>query len=114
MATRCLPVLYDPDFAASQILGHPNVTVGGRTISVHAAERMVHGGPGRRAMSLAEVDRVLDEGNVIKKIDVHHPLGSTITVQNTRMPGMPQVVVDAATGKRVVTALQPNNAKVKL
>lgn len=41
---------YDPNFAAQQILGRlSNVTTGGPTLTVHAAERIMEGGPGRVA-----------------------------------------------------------------
>ena len=42
----------------------------------------------------------------IKKIAAH-PAGTTVTVRNPGMPGGPSVVVDAATGRRVVTVIQP-------
>jgi hypothetical protein len=53
----------------------------------------------------AEVDQVLDTANKIKKISVH-PEGNTITVQNTTMRGKPQVVVDAATDKPVISVIK--------
>ena len=56
-------------------------------------------------MTPSEVDEVLDTANKIKKISVH-PKGNTITVQNTTMPGKPQVVVDAETGQRVITVIK--------
>ncbi len=34
------------------------------------------------------------------------PKGTTITVQNTKMPGKPQVVVDAETGQNVITVIK--------
>ena len=106
-SSRGALVKYDPEFAAAQILGERPVTQGGRTITAHAAQRMVSPPGGRRPMSKAEIDQVLDQGNRIKKIDMTHPMGPTVTVQNTRMPGRPQVVVDAATGRRVVSVIQP-------
>ena len=45
---------------------------------------------------MSEVDQVLDQENVIKRIDMNHPSGPTVTIQNTRMPGMPRVTVDQA------------------
>jgi RHS repeat-associated protein len=98
---------YNAEFAARQILGQAPITAGGRTITPHAAERMVQGAPGRRAMTMAEVDQVLDQGDRIRKVSMTHPEGPTVTVQNTKMPGKPQVAVDAETGKRVVTVIQP-------
>ena len=38
---------------------------------------------------------------------MNHPAGPTVTVQNTKMAGKSQVVVDAQSGKRVVTVIQP-------
>jgi len=56
-------------------------------------------------MSMKEVDKVLDSADKIKKVSPH-PEGDTVTVQSTKLPGQPQVVVDAATGKRVVTVIK--------
>ncbi len=102
-----LPVRYDAEFAASQFLGTRPFTSGGRQIMPHAAERMVSPPPGRAPMNMFEVDQVLNAGNKIRKVDFLHPKGPTVTIQNTMMPGKPQVVVDAATGQRVVTVIQP-------
>lgn len=88
-------------------------TPGGRTLTSHAFEQATNGAPGRRPMSMSEIDKVLDDGNKIRKIDMNHPSGPTVTVQNTNMPGMPRVVVDAGTGKRVITVIQPNSNKIK-
>jgi len=100
-----LPARYDPQFAAEQILGGPAKTPGGRTIMDHAARRMTDPPPGRGALTMGEVDKVLDTGNKIKKITPHSE-GTTVTVQHTGMPGKPQVVVDAATGKKVITVIK--------
>jgi len=97
-------VRYDPMFAAQQLLGQLPVTPGGRTITVHAAERMTSPPKGRAAMSVAEVDQVLDTGTRIRKVSPHSQ-GDTITVQHPGMPGRPQVVVDS-TGKRVVSVIK--------
>jgi hypothetical protein len=56
-------------------------------------------------MTVYEVDEVLDTAGRVLKLKPH-PLGDTITVQSTRMPGRPQVVVDAATGRRVITVIK--------
>jgi len=56
-------------------------------------------------MTPSEVDQVLDTANKIKKV-LAHPMGNTITVQNTTMPGKPQVVVDLDTGRRVITVIK--------
>lgn len=106
-----VPVKYNPDFATlqknSQLV--PSVTPEGRVVTDHAANRILNGGPGRQPISITDVDKVLNEGNVIKKVNVSNPKGATVTIQNTKMPGKPQVTVDAATGKRVVTVIQPKN-----
>lgn len=99
--------LFDPEFAAQQLLGRPPVTPHGRSITHHAAERMVTPPSGRSPMNLEEVDEVLDHGTRIKKVALH-PKGDTITVQHPGMPGKPQVVVDAETGKRVITVIRNN------
>ena len=106
-ASSLLPVKYDPQFAAEQILGGSAKTPGGRTITPHAADRMVNPPAGRSPMSASQVDQVLDEGDRIRKVDMLHPKGPTVTIQNTKMLGKPQVVVDAETGNRVVTVIQP-------
>jgi len=62
---------------------------------------------------MTEVDQVLGEGNVIKKIDMNHPRGPTVTIQDTTMPGLPQVVVDQQTGSRIVTVIQPTGTRTK-
>jgi hypothetical protein len=62
-------------------------------------------------MNITDVDKVLNQGNVIKKVNVNNPKGTTVTVQDTQMPGRPQVTVDAATGRRIVTVVQPKTNK---
>jgi RHS repeat-associated protein len=98
-------VKYDGTFAAQQILGEEPTTPGGRSIGPHAAERMVKPPPGRAPMTKSEIDQVLDTGTLIKKV-TPHPEGDTVTVQHPGLPGKPQVVVDAATGKRVITVIK--------
>jgi hypothetical protein len=56
-------------------------------------------------MTPSEVDQVLDTANKIRRVSAH-PEGNTITVQNTTMPGQPQVVVDLETGRRVITVIK--------
>jgi RHS repeat-associated protein len=103
-------VRYDPEFATKQILGdhspQGHMTPGGRTISPHAAERMVQNSKGRTPISKQQVDLVLDEGDMVRKI-TPHPQGTTVTVRNTKMPGHPEVIVDAETGRRIVTIVNP-------
>ncbi|MCP4402046.1 MAG: hypothetical protein GY801_32690, partial [bacterium] len=106
-----LPVKYDPEFAAKQILGQDPVTPGGRTIMDHAARRMMMPPKGRTPMTIQEVDLVLDTGTKVRKI-TPHPAGTTVTIQHPKMPGKPQVIVDADTGKRVITVIK-NRVKRK-
>jgi RHS repeat-associated protein len=107
-------VKYDPEFATKQILGdhtpEGNLTPGGRAVTPHAAERMVQNSKGRVPMTKQQVDQVLNKGDVIRKI-TPHPEGTTITIRNTKMPGKPEVVVDAETGKRVITVVNPRARK---
>lgn len=48
----------------------------------------------------------LDTATSVRKINPH-PLGDTITLRNTNS-SIKEVVVDAATGKRVITVINPN------
>jgi RHS repeat-associated protein len=98
-------VKYDPKLAAEQLLGESWETQGGRTISPHAAQQMTKPPPGRVPMTKDEVDVVLDTATKVRKVTVK-PEGDTVTVQRPDLPGKPQVVVDAATGKRVVTVIK--------
>ena len=99
-------VVYNGEFAAKQILG-TTTTPGGRTVMDHAARRMTNPPAGRAPMTMQEIDQVLDTGDKIRKV-TPHPQGTTVTVQSTTMPGKPQVVIDAATGKRVITVIKNN------
>ena len=85
-------------------------TPGGRVLTEHAAERMATPPAGRAPMSAAQVDQVLDGATNIRKMSPH-PLGDTLTIQNKNMPGAPQVVIDAATGNRVITVINPRLRK---
>jgi hypothetical protein len=80
------------------------VTPGGRTLTVHAAERIMEGGPGRAALGaeagMARI-QILDTGSLIRYNPLH-PLGPTVRVIGSTGE---YVAVDAATGMRVVTAL---------
>ncbi len=102
-----LPVKYNKDFAELQQKGQllPSITPEGRILTDHAINRMLNGEKGRPPMSVADVDKVLNEGNVIRKYSADNPKGATIAVQNTLMPNKPVVVVDAATGRRIVTVI---------
>jgi RHS repeat-associated protein len=99
-------VRFDGEFAARQLLGREPVTPGGRKLMAHAADRMVNPPGGRAPMSMEEVDEVLDSGTRIRKVTSHAD-GDTITIQHEGLPGKPQVVVDAATGTRVITVVSP-------
>jgi len=48
---------------------------------------------------------VLDTATRVRKVTIKAD-GDTVTVQRPDLPGKPQVVVDAATGKRVVTVIK--------
>lgn len=96
---------YDYEFASQKILGERPFTPGGRTITPHAAEQMVEPPPGRVPMSIQEVDQVLDTATRVRKI-TPHPEGTTVPVQRPDLSGRPQVVVDAATGERVITVIK--------
>ncbi len=97
---------FDGEYAARQILGHEPVTRAGRQINYHAAERMVDPPRGRIPMTAAEVDHIIDTADRIKKVS-QHPLGDTITLQKTTLPGKPEVVLDAETGNRIITVINP-------
>jgi hypothetical protein len=57
-------------------------------------------------MSPAEIDQVLDGATSIVKRN-YHPEGNTLTIQNANLPGKPRVIVDEATGSRVITVINP-------
>jgi len=88
----------------------PTYTPGGRLLTEHALERMTMPPPGRIPMTAADVDLVLDQATNIRKMSPH-PLGDTLTIQNKNLPGSPQVVVDALTGQRVITVINPKGKK---
>ncbi len=101
-------VPYDPDFAAAQTLGRvSNLTPGGRSLSVHAAQEFMMPKGGRRSpLSLSELDDVLDRGQFLR----YDPLrrnGPTILVSTRPSLRAPFVVVDAASGTRIVTFALP-------
>ncbi|MBV9895819.1 MAG: hypothetical protein JO020_16765, partial [Chloroflexi bacterium] len=89
---------WEPDFAAKQILGGSNITAGGRTITWHAADRIVTSG---RGIAVADIDPILD--NAIRL--TYNPLargGATIRLFDVLGRS---VVVDAETGLRIVTVI---------
>jgi hypothetical protein len=75
------------------------------TITAHAAERMATPPRGRIPTSVSQVDEFLDSATQVRKVS-HHALGDTITLRNTNSP-IKEVVVDAATGNRVITVITP-------
>jgi hypothetical protein len=102
-------VRYDPEWASRQLLGQNTpgstgyaVTLGGRTVSAYAAERVAQGGPGRPPTSLEMVDDILNSGTSVR----FDPLRDTIRVRAPEWPGKPYVVVDS-TGQHVVTVMVP-------
>lgn len=100
-----LPVAFDGAFATQQLLG-TTTTPGGRQIMFHAADRMVNPPKGRIPMSPAEIDQVLDGATKVVKRS-YHPEGNTLTIENRNMFGRPRVIVDEATGQRVITVINP-------
>jgi RHS repeat-associated protein len=101
------PAVFDGEYATRQLLG-TTTTPGGRNIMSHAADRMVNPPKGRVPMSPAEVDDVLDGATSVVKRS-YHPEGDTLTIENSNMPGRPRVIVDEATGQRVITVINPRN-----
>lgn len=61
-------------------------------------------------MSATEVDQVLDGATKIVKRS-YHPQGDTLTIENANMPGRPKVVVDEATGTRIITVINPKRKR---
>jgi hypothetical protein len=100
-----LPVAFDGAFATQQLLG-TTTTPAGRQITSHAADRMVNPPKGRIPMSPADIDGVLDGATKVVKRN-YHPEGNTLTIENQNMPGRPRVIVDEATGQRVITVINP-------
>ena len=104
--------IYDPDFAAQQILGLPfNITLGGRVVTAHAAERMVNPPPGRVPTTIWEIDEFLDTATEIRKVSFH-PKGDTITLRNSNSL-IHEIVVDAETGNRIITVINAKRRRGK-
>jgi hypothetical protein len=103
-------IRYDPEYASRTILGQDvpgatgyGVTPGGRTVSVHASERITYGGPGRPPTSLSYVDEILDTGTMVR----YDPIRDTIRVTATQLPGNPYVVVSGSNPNHIVTVMVP-------
>ncbi len=73
------------------------VTPGGRTVSAHAAQRIVLGGPGRPPTTLARVDDILNNPTGIK----YDPVRDTVKV----MQGRDFVVVSGTGRQHIVTVM---------
>lgn len=67
---------------------------------------MVNPPAGRAPMTPMEVDQVLDGATKVVKRS-YHPQGNTLTIENANMPGKPRVIVDEATGTRIITVINP-------
>ncbi len=105
--------IYDPDFAAQQILGLPfNITPEGRVVTAHAAERMVNPPPGRVPTTIWEIDEFLDTATEIRKVSFH-PKGDTITLRNSNCP-IHKIVVDAETGNRIIMVINVKRKREKI
>ncbi len=103
-------VRFDPEFASRQIAGQnlPGsagyaTTPGGNTLSVHAAERTFIGGPGRAPIDPALIDDILQQGTRT----AYRGLNDTVKVSAPNLCGKCCVVLDAQTGKHVVTVMVP-------
>ena len=101
---RTVPAVFDGELATRKLLG-TTTTPGGRQIMFHAADRMVNPPAGRIAMTPTEIDAALDGGIAVKRS--YHPQGGTLTIENPNLPGRPRVIVDEATGQRVITVINP-------
>lgn len=102
---EALPLAFDGELATKQLLGTAT-TPDGRQIMFHAADRMVNPPAGRLPMSPAEVDQVLNGATSIVKRQ-YHPMGGTLTIENANMAGRPRVIVDEASGQRIITVINP-------
>ena len=101
-------ISYDPEYASRTILGQYErsgygVTPNGRTVSAHAAERIVYGAPGRPPTTLNYVDEILNTGTQVR----FDPIRNTIQVRATHLPGRPYVVVSGSNPNHIVTVMVP-------
>ncbi|GAB6098004.1 hypothetical protein JCM14469_42580 [Desulfatiferula olefinivorans] len=101
-----LPVKWDGEFAAKQVLGHDPVTPGGKQINFHAADRMVNPPKGRVPMNATQVDDFIDTADSIKKIKITNE-GTSVTLLNSKYPKA-QIPVD---GNRIITVINPKVKK---
>lgn len=84
-------------------------TPGGRLLTKHAVERMISPPRGRVPMIPSFIDEFLNGATNIRK-RTEHELGPTLTIRNKKFPGT-EVVVDEATGNRVITVINPKLRK---
>jgi hypothetical protein len=97
-------VRYDAKFASRNLLKQTGdgyaVTPGGRTVSAHAADRIVNGAPGRGPSSLNSVDDFLDSATRSS----YNPFRDTVKVQGS---GRSYVVVSGTGAPHIVTVMIP-------
>jgi len=97
-------VPYSPQVASRNLLGQVGedfaTTPGGRTVSAHAADRIVNGAAGRPPTTLARVDSILDNPTALR----YDPLRDTVRVSQ----GNAYVVVSGpGPGQHIVTVMIP-------
>lgn len=97
-------VRYSPQAASRNLLGQVGdgfaTTPGGRTVSAHAADRIVNGAAGRAPTTLARVDDILDSPTALR----YDPLRDTVRVSQ----GKDFVVVrGSGAGQHIVTVMVP-------
>lgn len=103
-------VRFDPQWASRQLAGQnlPGstgwaTTPGGRTLSVHAAERTFLGGPGRAPIAPGLIDDILAQGTRVS----YRGLNDTIRIGAPNLCGRCYVVVDAQNVNHIVTVMVP-------
>jgi len=103
-------VRFDPQWASRQLAGQnlPGstgwaTTPGGRTLSVHAAERTFLGGPGRAPINPGLIDDILAQGTRVS----YRGLNDTIRIGAPNLCGRCYVVVDAQNVNHIVTVMVP-------
>ncbi len=98
-------VPYSPQAASRNLLGQAGegfaTTPGGRTVSAHAADRIVNGAAGRGPTALSRVDDILDSPTALR----YDPLRDTVRVSQG---GKSFVVVrGSGSGQHIVTVMVP-------
>jgi hypothetical protein len=96
-------VRFDPMVASRNRLGRLGsgyaVTPGGRTITAHAADRIVLGGAGRPPTTLSRVDQILDNPTSVR----WNPTNNTVQV----FQGKAYVAVRGSGPQHIVTVMVP-------